>query len=108
MCLEHVVTNLDHITVEKLNEVLSTYIKGAMSCVIVLVHVHATCTEELWDVSVTEEGVSHLETPSTTECSQNVTEADNGIANYSVVITEHLLGDRVDGEYLTWTDAGAH
>ena len=108
MRLQHVVADLNHIAVEKFYEVLAAHIKGAVSSVVVLVHLHAARAEELWDVSVAEESVRDLETSSTTESSQNVTEADNGITNYSVVIAKHLLGDRVDGKYLTWADAGAH
>ena len=60
------------------------------------------------DIVVTEESLSNLKASSTTESSENITFANDCISDHSVIISEHLMCDRVQWKYLAWADACSH
>ena len=56
------------------------------------------------DIIFTEECLSYLEASTTSECSKDVTVANNCIANDSVVIAKHLMSDLMQRMDFTGAD----
>ena len=97
--LEHVaaIADVDDIAVEEADKVLSAHVKHVVARAIMLVHLHAAGAEQLWNVVFAEESRTHLEAPAAPEGPEDVTDADHRVTNHAMVITEHLMGDVVDG-----------
>ena len=102
--LEHMVTNVDHVTVEETNKVLPANIEDFVTSMIVLMDLGAACLEEIRDIFFTEECLSYLEASATSECSKDVTVTNNCISDDSVVIAEHLMSDLMQRMDFTGAD----
>jgi len=85
MSFKHVATDVDDVSVEKVHKIFTAYVKHIMACLIVLMHLHATCSEEFWDIIFTEESCSNFEASATSERSVDVIGADDGITNNVMV-----------------------
>ena len=65
---------------------------------------HAACSEQVRDIIVTEESFSDFEASSTSERSEDVADADNGITDNSMVAAEHSRRDLTQRHHLAWAD----
>ena len=107
VCLEHRVACLDHVAVEQVHEVLTADIVDSVANVLVmLMDLHATSGEQVWDVILTEESLCDLEASSTTEGSEDVTDTNDSMSDHTMVITKHSRSDGIDWHDLAWADLG--
>ena len=104
MSLEDVVFNSDDISVQQANEIFSANVEHIVTRLIVLVHLHAACAEQIGDIIFAEESLRNFEATSTSKCPKNVTDTDDSITNHVMVRTEHLWSDLVEGHDLAWAD----
>lgn len=106
LCLEHVIVDVDHVAVHDTHEVLSAHIEDVVACGVVLVHLHAASLEQIGDVVLTEECRCYFEASSTAESSRNIVNSNDGVTDDYMVLSEHLRGDVVKMDDLTWADLG--
>ncbi len=94
----------DDIAVQESHKVLTTNIEDTVSSVIMLVHLHATSAEQLWDIIIAEESRAYFEAAAATESPIDIILADDCVADNMMVGTEHSFSDLLKRHHSTWAN----